>query len=547
MKFLLSGKAQMGENDMANSTSKVFIFSLTRNRVIVALIGLCFGLPSGLLLQWPSETRTLSAFHIGELFPSNIYMGNGAVAGSPITVHGALDFIPAWIAGVIFPGEAHTYATITIMAVCVIVAQMLFILLLAGLLPRNRSLLPLMFVIGLIASQTVHYRDLGLILSIYMFYLSFECPPGRRQLTLLVATGFSTYIAFLWSWNRGVPGLIAVSIAMFILAMRGRRQYWLGLVAIVATSLVLAILFPVFSLGTILDNLRILSRVSESTSYDWTMDGGMRTRIGFFGIYLAAAISMAIYLIKRPRGSWKYAQASLWGVLLIACIKIGIDRFDWQHQMPSVWVCLAVLVVSGPSVASVMHQTSFIFASAIFLVALWLCIGSSHPLVVLLAALALSSLSVSWPITEMTAVWTLLCLFTLVTHLGFANSFRLGDPVELVQRFSTGPELSTSQRWLLAQVADQPCLVDLTYRGMISELTQVPSCFRFGSLSWVPESSQLELIKNVQTQSPNIIVWPKNYGTSLAEPSNLFIRWVEVNYPRVKCMEDECIRTRAES
>jgi len=534
----------MWKNESEGASNEIQNSRLTRKRVVVALIGLCFGLPSGILLQWPSETRSLSAFHIGELFPTNIYMEAGEASGAPITVHGALDFIPAWISAYIFPVQAHTYATIIAMAACAVIAQIIFILLLTGLVPRSRSFLPFMFVIGLIASQTVHYRDLGLILSIYLFYLSFASRPGRHQNILLLATGAATYIGFLWSWNRGVPGFIALAIAMSVLAISGRRQYWLGLVSMVATSLVLASLFPVFRPQTVLENLSILLKVTESTGYDWAFDGGLSTRIGFLVIYLVSTIAMAIYVVKQPRGAWKYAQATLWGVLLIASIKIAFDRFDWQHQMPSIWVCLSMLIISGPAVAATVNRSQLILSSAAFVGVLWLSIGSSQPLVVLLAALALASLSVSMPITEMTAVWTLLCLFILVTQLGFANSFRLGDPMELLQRFTAGPALTTNQEWLLAQVARQPCLVDLTYRGMISELTHVPSCFRYSTLSWVPTGSQPELIKNLESQSPDVIVWPKGLGTSNTKSSNSFINWIEVQYPYTQCKGDECIRTK---
>lgn len=520
--------------------------TVRRKRVLIALAGIAVGLPSGVLQQWAFESRTLDAFHLGELFATNTYLMGGSPAGPPLTVHGAVDYVPAALAHVVFGDDASTYATILLLALCVVAAQVLFVLLVERLLQAQRAMLPFMFSVGLVASQTVHYRDLGLIVSLSVYYWMLGTAPGRRRDLLILLTGVVTYLAFLWTWNRGLPLLLGMAMALVVLSVpRGQRNHLLGLASMAVIAVALSALSPLFTPSTIVEDLALLLEASEGTRYAWDF-GQAQAFLGYAVLYAVTFAALLMFGLRRPRSSSRLAQTALWAVLLAASIKVALDRFDWLHVMPSMWIVLAIMILSAPALASAIPRQWLLVGSGLLIGLLWLTVGTADSPVTQWVALLLASVAVAGPLAEMTVVWALLALMVVTVQLQASrDSMPVWAPSDLVQRFAVGPQLSDGQQWLVDQVREQPCLVDVTNRGLVNHLSAVPSCFRYGALLWVPNTKQSELIQDVRAQDPDVVAW-----TSEPSPRPAFggmdrlVQWLETEYPVLRCFGGECVRSR---
>ena len=73
-------------------------------RVAAGAVGIALGSVVGLLVPLPLGFGDM--FHVGEFFTGAVTVATGSPAGTPYTVHGALDVIPGLVTRAVFGADA---------------------------------------------------------------------------------------------------------------------------------------------------------------------------------------------------------------------------------------------------------------------------------------------------------------------------------------------------------------------------------------------------------------------------------------------------------
>lgn len=518
---------------------------MRRQRLLVAIAGLAVGAPAGLLHPLVFESRELSAFHIGEFFATEVYLASGSDGGAVMTIHGALNWLPAATARLLFGNEGYLYPTIALFLMAAIAAQVIFLVLVERILPRQPSLLVFMAVAGLFASQTVHYRDLGLMVSLLFLYLALQST-SKRQTIFIILTGVSAYAGLLWSWNRGLPGLVAIVLAMLVISsVSSRRKFIWGPVTAAFMVPVFAFLHPLWQPSVIVENVSLLFGVTQDTGYGWN-DQTIRIAMALFVLVAAGVIALGMFLRSNPRSSDHWGQVLLWLILVGAMTKVALDRLDSIHLDPILWVLFLVLSLSFTSVRSSLSQPVLYTSSVVIVLVLYVW-WPDESMTFLIAA-ALLSIGLQAGMTALTAVaFVVMCAATLQLVTQGISLRTTWAPEEFVENFSSGPDLSSEETWLTEQLKGESCIVDLRSTGMLNAVTGLPNCYRYGALLWVPQSKESEVIEAIRVAQPSFIVTPgPNEEPPLIAATFPGLRsWVETNYPYVDCSDTVCIRSQS--
>ncbi len=111
--------------------------------------------------------------------------------------------------------------------------------------PKGRARLILLVAMGAVATQVVGYRDLFLLLSLFLFCLHRKVETTPRRLVCEVLLGLAAGFNLFWSYDRGIAGVLAIGSAVLLTLLLHRRHF-LSLLTFVATVAGLA-LVPISS------------------------------------------------------------------------------------------------------------------------------------------------------------------------------------------------------------------------------------------------------------------------------------------------------------
>jgi len=289
----------------------------------------------------------LDPFHQGEYFatlPTLLHSQPGAHA---FTIHGGLDFIPVWLAETWF-GAQHTFLVTQILyGLCNTGAALLLwgTAVLLCPVPKGRARLILLVAVGAVATQVVGYRDLFLLLSLFLFCLHRKVETTPRRLLCEVLLGLAAGFNLFWSYDRGIAGVLAIGSAV-LLTLLLQRRHVLSLLSFVATVGWLGFGTDFFALTDYVKNLTFLLETSSQWGY------GLSARPLALSLLLAVPTALAGFaLIRCLPWPWRWSEdlplIGALAVLLAIFFKIGVNRADFQHIQMGFWVPLLSLLYAA--------------------------------------------------------------------------------------------------------------------------------------------------------------------------------------------------------
>ena len=144
---------------------KYFEF-LNKNIWIILLISLVT-----ILLQDLTGAVVLSdPFHYGEYFASSvIFFTKQSVDFTPLTIHGALDFIPALIARNIWGSDSYFLPTYFLYKIINVTSSLILLAIAFDLIKDNKNRWIVLLSLSIAAPLLVGYRDIVLLTTLYLF------------------------------------------------------------------------------------------------------------------------------------------------------------------------------------------------------------------------------------------------------------------------------------------------------------------------------------------------------------------------------------------
>lgn len=524
----------------------------TGARVAAGVGGVAAGAVFGLLVPFPASFGDM--FHLGEFYVAATTVAQGSPAGTPFTVHGALDVVPGLAVRAVVGADRVLVPTIVVYLLLALLAMVLFVVLVARLLPPRPALLPFMALAGFAAAWTVHYRDLLLVAALLSVTLAVQAETPRARAWWAGGTGVVVTLGVLWSWNRGLIGAVAVLGACLLigLADRSRRSMLLALVAVPAAALVLSAV-PLFRPDVVLENLAVVIEGNSLAKLPWE---SVFVRIAWFmAVPVAgAALALLVYLWQGRRSALVWGQAWLWAVVLAGMAKVALDRIDPIHLVMALWAPVAIGALAGPAVAERVPRPLRLSLAGAALIAMVLLSDGDRfrwAITALAAALLLSPwLTRPWRARSAVAVVALGATAVLAWQVTAYRASAWGWLGDAARSSSTADLVPEGVTWAAEQLRGQPCILDASSQGMINALADLPTCTRYGYLPWVPASQQPDLRAQVEAQPPDVIVWTRNGGQitigalPLGDQLRDFMTWLDEEYPVEVCRADTCLRIR---
>jgi len=195
------------------------IFDFNKNPWLIYTVAIVIFLLGGIAKFYSHSAIVYDdPFHYGEYVATLPSVMIGKM--SFLTIHGALDWLPAWVAQLFDGTEKHflltmiLYATLNLFACFLLYA---IIILFANSHSKYGS------IIILIASAVTIYmvtdRDVFLLLSIFLFFLDYQrSSESKIYVTLLEGSlGIALAMNLFWSFDRGIVGIVGIGGACLIL------------------------------------------------------------------------------------------------------------------------------------------------------------------------------------------------------------------------------------------------------------------------------------------------------------------------------------------
>lgn len=503
-------------------------------------------------------------FHQGEYFASLTTLLAPSIGFDALTIHGALDFLPAWAALGWFGEGFYFFPTWLIYQGLDLLAALLFVVVVYEVIDRPWTRWPVLIISALMASSLVGYRDVLLMLSLYLYWMM-QRPQGQfPRLFLAVGLGLSVAAGLFWSFDRGIAGAAALGLAALI-QWRHDRRYGVALFVFGLAVGAVSRVWPAFSLSHYASNLEVLL----ATSGQWSL-GWQRRPMGLTGLLFAVdaiAVSRLVWMTYQSRFETRtLANALLWGLLCVVTFKMGTNRADVQHILMGLWApFLSLLYVScvREHGSPPLPWRRYWAALAIFLTATvvrWFRLYPDDELLLLLAILSMLSLGwVGAMAGRQTQAWMtqgiVLALAIQLTLSAYAAVRGVQHGIYqwsayLMQMPTNAAMSAPGVRWAAERLtqAGASCVFDLSNNGLIHGLTNLPSCTRFVYPVYATVRHEAELIQSLKTQSPAAIVYSTGYWSYRIDNKSMVDRFPALDhyilqtYLHETCALDYCVR-----
>lgn len=494
-------------------------------------------------------------FHDGEYFAVAVnYFSQLPKPFHPLSIHGALDYIPALIARYGWGDELYFLPTAAIYSVLDAVAALL-LLLITHELCRGRSL-GWLVVLGMAVGSSwfVGYRDLLLLGCLYTFLmLSGRSWKLASNIALLVLLGALVGFGMFWSFDRGVATAVCVGPPMLLMAWRNR----INLVAAAALGITIilpGLFFDGFALSAYLENFNVLLQTSSQWSYGWRLHAVILTCFVAALNVLAIALTLRAFLISAI--SLQDAAGALALTLLsLIMLKIGVNRADVEHVFNGLWAPL-LLMLSLPRQTFAIGKLTF----AGFLV-MGIAAALSfkyHHVGFFVAACVMTHVCIAntqrgkLPGSRVVTSLCILACASAVTYGGFKH-YREGQYQWIAHIFSPPSNVNAvtpGVEWASQRLHDNhaQCVFDLSNNGVINGLLALPSCTRFTYPVYAAQHHETELIRAVEETAPSAIVYSSTFpsysidGVTMRDRFKVLDSMLVARYPREECAQGYCVR-----
>ena len=497
-------------------------------------------------------------FHHGEALAAALSLAFEKTGFYPLTIHGALDFIPALIARTLFGQEKYFFPTWFIYQLISFFAAITSVAVIAGITRKtNNNSGLILLASALMAPALVGYKDAVLLPSIYLYLLIQRQKSPATRMLLEVCFGVVMAFGLFWSFDRGIAAAVSLGAACIIFACKD-RTYIVSFGTFIATLILLGLVSHQFSLEQYWGNIKILLETSSQWSYGWKDDPVILT--GFLGF----ANALALWLLFTMKGSTRFSDANFPNLvfltgLSIFLFKMGSNRADVSHIVPALWGPLLIAVYWYSSEKRPAISLPQKIASAIFLLAMVLLgwefeIWAFIPMFVLIVIGMLPSTDSS---DRSLATRKAISATLLVAVIGALYAFLGGissGAYKWIVYFKSPPsntELATDGvRWASEQLlkAGSTCVFDMSNNGVINGLSGLPSCSRFVYPVYANQRYQQEIIDSLESRLPPAIVYSSTYWSYSIDGKAMPARFPALNdyllrkYGNQKCSFGYCIR-----
>lgn len=515
------------------------------------------------------ELPIRDSFHAGEWFAAATTLWNHPTS-SPLTIHGGWDFIPAiatrWLTG----EENYFYPTIYLTAAIIpAIAAAIFLLLLTRIMKDRITWPAIIFlsIAALAAPSFIGIRDLFLIAVCWSLYelVTHNKSIEKRSLTALLL--FLSSAGVVWSFDRGIAGLVTVLSTLLSAAYFEKKSSYLAIAGLVVLCATLTAVIAKAS-GTIdyFYNLSFLAQTSSQWQYPFSFSIMANKLLAI--IFVAA--TMAATISAKPFEKKAYCHPYWLGIsaCAIMMLRIGVNRADIDHVTMAMWAPMILTAFSCFTREAPANKPTFaIVASAISVIAyfslyyafwgmpfpvlassfssslLWANrLGSASKIRVFLASLSIYTLAMSLvnPTIALASTTKDILKGKIVTpteYLSKGISYsRIADP---------------GNAWAAKMIRDSQskCLLDMTNSGIINAGLNLPSCIQASYPVYVTKKFEDKLLGEIKNMDAKTIIYSSENAQYSLDGKDMKTRLPKVDallrskYPVEQCNEKYCIRS----
>ena len=496
-------------------------------------------------------------FHHGEYFAATSSLMADQPGFHPLTIHGALDFIPSLIAQTFFGRETYFFPTWFIYQLLSFFAGIIFLAIIFEITKKIKNNSVILFASALLAPSLVGYKDAALLISIYLYLLIQHKNLPRINVLLEVCFGFVVALGLFWSFDRGIAGVASLGVACIIHAYKN-RLYLLSLGIFVLSVILLASISHQFSLENYWDNMKILIDTSSQWSYGWKTNTIILT--AFLGFSNVIANWLLISLNINSKFSIINLPNSIFLIILsIFLFKIGSNRADVHHVVTGLWgPLLAGLYWYSAESRSGMDLSQKIVLSMFLMFTV--IVGWKFGVIPLIPIAALIAVGIvktihssdsSLMANKVIATTLLVPLFTAFYSISGGMSSGGYKWIGYFMSKPSNTEMATDGvRWASQELLNSGsrCVFDLSNNGVINGLTSLPSCSRFVYPVYANQHYEEEIIDSLKTKQPRAIVYSSTYwsysidGRSMPARLPTLDKFLLREYSNEKCSFGYCVR-----
>lgn len=512
-----------------------------------------------LVLAFPifqGEVILVDPFHYGEFFAATVGLFFDVdLPFHPLTIHGALDFIPGIFAQYQWGADNYFLPTFAIYKVLNFFAAISLILIAYELTKYKTHQWLLLLAVAAVAPLLVGYRDLILLISLYLF-LKINYLDIKRKPSIFLQIFFGAIVAFgmFWSYDRGIAGALSLGAAVLVLLFRN-RWYAIQLVSFVATTVCFGLLFKVFSFENYLGDIYMLMQVSGQWSYGWQR---LPVILTVFAIILnLTVISLLIFENFKSKTIFEKLPIILcFSFLSIFMLKMGVNRADLYHIYFSCWIPIFIIFYLYEKKATAKTEIA-VLLGVIFVAAFALTIFlKSYGLALVAGILFFTTLTFRNESTNklITACFGLLiaCCLGLISYSA-VKSFSGGQYTwikSLSSPASNRLSVTDGVIWASDRLQEHAveCVFDLSNNGVINGLIRRPSCSRFTYPVYADPNHESILISDLRDASPRALVYSSTYWSYNIDGRDMKKRFpgldefILKNYPKEECNHGYCVR-----
>lgn len=477
----------------------------------------------------------------------------------PLTIHGALDFIPGLVAILAYGKESYlfpthlAYLSLSLMA-CIIAVIIIY--------RFSQSALQI-FIAGFIAPYLVDFRDFSILLLLFFYFLSLDLKKICGQYLCLFFLGLLGAFNFYFSTNRGIAGTISIGLALLV-SSYFNKAYLIAVASFIFFIFITSFIDPLFSLPNYIDNILFLTQ----TSYQWSY--GFQYEAVTFSVFLAIWLISALYLqyvnMASARSNVTYpkilANFILFIFLSIFFYQIATYRADFQHIRMGLLAFLLSITYSLSPIETLTwsRNKAQIFVLIFLTISSYLIFRQDRILGLLFVAYFLCFIEryKAHRLRIFLRVATLLLICQFIFH--FSEAFWEGyknDRFKWTQFIfsskNNSKAVDTAVNWVAGELkrTNTRCIFDLTNNGVINGVADIPACTRFSYIIYADRKFEREIIDSLSKSNPPALVYSSKYWSYNIDSKNMASRFpdldafIQTNYKTETCNEGYCLRYKS--
>jgi hypothetical protein len=493
-------------------------------------------------------------FHHGEFFASAVsFFSTEHPDFEPLTIHGALDFIPALLARSIWGPDHYFLPTLALYKTLNILAAFVFVLIVFELTRKELVQWIPVLACAVMAPFLVGYRDLLLLLSLYLFvFINRRHLHPSKEMLVLILFGIFVALGLFWSFDRGIACALSLGAAYLIMSYQ-RKIHSIALIFFGVTVIVIMSSFRTFSVLNYVENIKFLMDTSSQWMYAWRRDTYILTG---FTLTINLVVMMMILNAHFHREILKNQLPEIiaFAFLSIFMFKIGTNRADLFHIYMSLGIpVLFSFVIFNEDIRSNMY-INFGISCIVFFACCLTIKYNSFGFLLVAGAVTYAASSKLERLSRLNVVFIIFIASTLAAVLNSQRHFFLDGKYKWLMSLVSPPNNFTASPDAIRLVSQKiiksksKCVFDLSNHGLINGLSNLPSCTRFTYPVYANRKYETEIIQTIQKSSPHAIVYSSTYGSYSIDGKNMRNRfplldvYLLEHYKIQECLDGYCIR-----